>query len=152
MKQGAALLLGLSITIATCHVHTLHSLVTVIGTWIIVKSSWRWELNIHAFTKLFSCMRHRSQYSNLATNINMCRLQSLKDSVLKLVVSSKCKADKAASITCKLTNILSLVYKARPCIKSQLDLSLPPLLPVGHLVRFATTDTFFQCYPATSHS
>ncbi|KAM7420934.1 hypothetical protein PAMA_015237 [Pampus argenteus] len=41
VKQGATLLLGLSITIATCHVHTLHSLVTVIGTWIIIKSSWR---------------------------------------------------------------------------------------------------------------
>ncbi|XP_069393678.1 lysophospholipid acyltransferase 7 isoform X2 [Paralichthys olivaceus] len=40
-KQGAALLLGLSITIATCNIHTLHSLVTVIGTWIIIKSSWR---------------------------------------------------------------------------------------------------------------
>ncbi|XP_051921141.1 lysophospholipid acyltransferase 7 isoform X2 [Hippocampus zosterae] len=41
VKQGAAMLLGLSITIATCQVHTLHSLVTVIGTWIIIKSSWR---------------------------------------------------------------------------------------------------------------
>ncbi|XP_035527486.1 lysophospholipid acyltransferase 7 [Morone saxatilis] len=41
VKQGAALLLGLSITITTCHIHTLHSLVTVIGTWIIIKSSWR---------------------------------------------------------------------------------------------------------------
>lgn len=41
VKQGASLLLGLSITIATCHIHTLHSLVTVIGIWIIIKSSWR---------------------------------------------------------------------------------------------------------------
>uniref|UniRef100_A0A8C8J7K6 Uncharacterized protein n=1 Tax=Oncorhynchus tshawytscha TaxID=74940 RepID=A0A8C8J7K6_ONCTS len=41
LKQGAALLLGLSITIATCQVHALHSLVTVLGTWIIIKSSWR---------------------------------------------------------------------------------------------------------------
>ncbi|XP_055019878.1 lysophospholipid acyltransferase 7 [Boleophthalmus pectinirostris] len=41
VKQGAALLLGLSITIATCNVHTLHSLVTVIGTWIIVRTNWR---------------------------------------------------------------------------------------------------------------
>ncbi|KAM9723381.1 lysophospholipid acyltransferase 7 [Menidia menidia] len=41
VKQGAALLLGLLITAASCHIHTLHSLVTVIGTWIIIKSSWR---------------------------------------------------------------------------------------------------------------
>ncbi|XP_015236637.1 PREDICTED: lysophospholipid acyltransferase 7 isoform X2 [Cyprinodon variegatus] len=41
VKQVTALLLGLSITIALCHIHTLHSLVTVIGTWIIIKSSWR---------------------------------------------------------------------------------------------------------------
>ncbi|XP_013868147.1 lysophospholipid acyltransferase 7 [Austrofundulus limnaeus] len=40
-KQGAALLLGLLITVGLCHVHALHSLVTVIGTWIIIKSSWR---------------------------------------------------------------------------------------------------------------
>ncbi|MEQ2169313.1 hypothetical protein GOODEAATRI_023948 [Goodea atripinnis] len=41
VKQVAALFLGLFITIALCHIHTLHSLVTVIGTWIIIKSSWR---------------------------------------------------------------------------------------------------------------
>ncbi|CAF97899.1 unnamed protein product, partial [Tetraodon nigroviridis] len=40
-KQGAALLLGLLFTVATCQVHTLHSLVTVIGTWVIIKSCWR---------------------------------------------------------------------------------------------------------------
>uniref|UniRef100_A0A3Q2NUB5 Leukocyte receptor cluster member 4 n=1 Tax=Fundulus heteroclitus TaxID=8078 RepID=A0A3Q2NUB5_FUNHE len=40
-KQTAALFLGLFITVALCHIHTLHSLVTVIGTWIIIKSSWR---------------------------------------------------------------------------------------------------------------
>ncbi|KAM6967753.1 lysophospholipid acyltransferase 7 [Aplochiton taeniatus] len=38
VKQGAALVLGLSITIATCQVHTIHSLLTVIGTWIIIKT------------------------------------------------------------------------------------------------------------------
>ncbi|XP_075896990.1 membrane-bound acylglycerophosphatidylinositol O-acyltransferase mboat7 [Nelusetta ayraudi] len=36
-KQRAALLLGLSITVAACQIHTLHSLVTVIGTWLIIK-------------------------------------------------------------------------------------------------------------------
>ncbi|XP_036394890.1 lysophospholipid acyltransferase 7 [Megalops cyprinoides] len=41
VKQGAALLLGLSITIATCRIHTLHSLLTVLGTWAIIKFSWR---------------------------------------------------------------------------------------------------------------
>ncbi|MEQ2199694.1 Lysophospholipid acyltransferase 7, partial [Xenoophorus captivus] len=41
VKQVAALFLGLFITIALCHIHALHSLVTVIGTWIIIKSSWR---------------------------------------------------------------------------------------------------------------
>ncbi|XP_053699766.1 lysophospholipid acyltransferase 7 isoform X2 [Synchiropus splendidus] len=41
-KQVTALLVGLSITIGTCHFHTLHSLVTVIGTWIIIKSSWQY--------------------------------------------------------------------------------------------------------------
>ncbi|KAF3839673.1 hypothetical protein F7725_018390 [Dissostichus mawsoni] len=41
VKQGAALLLGLSVAIVTCQIHTLHSLVTVIGTWIIIKISWR---------------------------------------------------------------------------------------------------------------
>nr|XP_061813821.1 lysophospholipid acyltransferase 7-like [Nerophis lumbriciformis]XP_061813829.1 lysophospholipid acyltransferase 7-like [Nerophis lumbriciformis]XP_061813837.1 lysophospholipid acyltransferase 7-like [Nerophis lumbriciformis] len=41
VKQGAACLLGVLITVATCHVHTLHSLLTVVGTWLIVKSSWR---------------------------------------------------------------------------------------------------------------
>ncbi|CAL8359966.1 unnamed protein product [Arctogadus glacialis] len=41
VKQGAGLLLGLSLTIATCQIHALHSLVTVIGTWIIIKSTWR---------------------------------------------------------------------------------------------------------------
>ncbi|XP_028325590.1 membrane-bound acylglycerophosphatidylinositol O-acyltransferase mboat7 [Gouania willdenowi] len=41
VKQQAAFLLGFSITIATCRIHTVHSLITVIGTWIIVKSSWR---------------------------------------------------------------------------------------------------------------
>uniref|UniRef100_A0A1A8SE44 Leukocyte receptor cluster member 4 n=1 Tax=Nothobranchius rachovii TaxID=451742 RepID=A0A1A8SE44_9TELE len=41
VKQAAALLLGLFVTVALCHIHTLHSLVTVIGTWIIIKSSWR---------------------------------------------------------------------------------------------------------------
>ncbi|XP_030640467.1 membrane-bound acylglycerophosphatidylinositol O-acyltransferase mboat7 [Chanos chanos] len=40
-KQGAALLLGLVITIATCWIHSLHSLVTILGTWIIIKCSWR---------------------------------------------------------------------------------------------------------------
>ncbi|XP_077577832.1 membrane-bound acylglycerophosphatidylinositol O-acyltransferase mboat7 [Stigmatopora nigra] len=41
VKKGAALLLGLSIIISTCQVHTLHSLVTVIGTWILIKCNWR---------------------------------------------------------------------------------------------------------------
>lgn len=41
VKQGAALLLGVLLTVATCQIHTLHSLVTVIGTWIIIKSCWR---------------------------------------------------------------------------------------------------------------
>ncbi|KAJ8005097.1 hypothetical protein DPEC_G00143120 [Dallia pectoralis] len=41
VKQVSALLLGLSITIATCHIHALHSLVTVLGTWVIIKSNWR---------------------------------------------------------------------------------------------------------------
>lgn len=41
VKQGAALLLGLSVTIATCGIHTLHSLITVLGTWIIIRLNWR---------------------------------------------------------------------------------------------------------------
>ncbi|XP_062321812.1 lysophospholipid acyltransferase 7 isoform X2 [Osmerus eperlanus] len=41
VKQGAALLVGLSITIATCQIHTLHSLLTVLGTWVIIKSNWQ---------------------------------------------------------------------------------------------------------------
>ncbi|XP_076136244.1 membrane-bound acylglycerophosphatidylinositol O-acyltransferase mboat7 isoform X1 [Alosa pseudoharengus] len=41
VKQGAALLLGLTITIVTCRVHTLHSLITVLGTWAIIKLNWR---------------------------------------------------------------------------------------------------------------
>ncbi|KAI1885869.1 hypothetical protein AGOR_G00208210 [Albula goreensis] len=41
VKQGAALLLGLSISLATCRIHTLHSLITVLGTWAIIKFSWR---------------------------------------------------------------------------------------------------------------
>ncbi|XP_028836606.1 membrane-bound acylglycerophosphatidylinositol O-acyltransferase mboat7 [Denticeps clupeoides] len=41
VKQGAALLLGLSITLITCGVHTLHSLITVLGTWVIIKFSWK---------------------------------------------------------------------------------------------------------------
>ncbi|XP_056901999.1 lysophospholipid acyltransferase 7 isoform X2 [Takifugu flavidus] len=41
VKQATALLLGLLFTVATCQIHTLHSLVTVIGTWIIIKSCWR---------------------------------------------------------------------------------------------------------------
>ncbi|RVE62900.1 hypothetical protein OJAV_G00160490 [Oryzias javanicus] len=40
-KQGLAFLLGLLTTLASCQIHTLHSLVTVIGTWIIIKSSGR---------------------------------------------------------------------------------------------------------------
>ncbi|XP_023685902.1 lysophospholipid acyltransferase 7 [Paramormyrops kingsleyae] len=40
-KQWSALLLGLSVTIATCQIHTLHSLVTVLGTWMIIKYDWR---------------------------------------------------------------------------------------------------------------
>ncbi|KAG9276316.1 lysophospholipid acyltransferase 7 [Astyanax mexicanus] len=41
VKQGAALLLGLTITIGTCGIHTLHSLCTVLGTWLIITFSWR---------------------------------------------------------------------------------------------------------------
>ncbi|XP_046883440.1 lysophospholipid acyltransferase 7 [Hypomesus transpacificus] len=41
VKQRAALLVGLSITIATCQIHTLHSLMTVLGTWVIIKSNWQ---------------------------------------------------------------------------------------------------------------
>ncbi|XP_018590639.1 lysophospholipid acyltransferase 7 isoform X1 [Scleropages formosus] len=41
LKQGVSLLLGLIITIATCRIHTLHSFFTVLGTWLIVKYSWR---------------------------------------------------------------------------------------------------------------
>ncbi|KTG45808.1 hypothetical protein cypCar_00002355 [Cyprinus carpio] len=41
VKQGAALLLGLIISIATCGIHTLHSLCTVLGTWLIIKINWR---------------------------------------------------------------------------------------------------------------
>jgi len=41
VKQGAALLLGLIISIATCGIHTLHSFFTVLGTWLIIKISWR---------------------------------------------------------------------------------------------------------------
>ncbi|XP_034030568.1 lysophospholipid acyltransferase 7 [Thalassophryne amazonica] len=41
VKQVAALVTGLSVTIVTCQIHTLHSLVTVIGTWVIIKNSWR---------------------------------------------------------------------------------------------------------------
>ncbi|XP_036444587.1 lysophospholipid acyltransferase 7 isoform X1 [Colossoma macropomum] len=41
VKQGASLLLGLTITIATCGIHTLHSLCTVLGTWLIITFNWR---------------------------------------------------------------------------------------------------------------
>lgn len=41
VKQGAALLLGLSTALATCGVYTLHSLITVVGTWAIIKFNWR---------------------------------------------------------------------------------------------------------------
>ncbi|XP_051576999.1 lysophospholipid acyltransferase 7 [Myxocyprinus asiaticus] len=41
VKQGAALLTGLIITIATCGIHTLHSLCTVLGTWLIIKINWK---------------------------------------------------------------------------------------------------------------
>ncbi|XP_065154385.1 lysophospholipid acyltransferase 7 [Paramisgurnus dabryanus] len=41
VKQGAALLLGLIITIATCGIHTLHSLCTVLGTWLVIKLNWK---------------------------------------------------------------------------------------------------------------
>uniref|UniRef100_A0A673LV49 Uncharacterized protein n=1 Tax=Sinocyclocheilus rhinocerous TaxID=307959 RepID=A0A673LV49_9TELE len=41
VKQGAALLLGLIISIATCGLHTLHSLCTVLGTWLIIKINWQ---------------------------------------------------------------------------------------------------------------
>ncbi|XP_061101750.1 lysophospholipid acyltransferase 7 [Conger conger] len=41
VKQGAALLLGLSITIAICGIYTLHSLITILGTWAIIKFNWR---------------------------------------------------------------------------------------------------------------
>ncbi|XP_058874350.1 lysophospholipid acyltransferase 7 [Acipenser ruthenus] len=41
VKQGAALILGLALTVATCGIHTLHSLITVLGTWGIITYSWR---------------------------------------------------------------------------------------------------------------
>ncbi|CAM4702166.1 unnamed protein product [Leuciscus chuanchicus] len=41
VKQGAALLLGLIISVATCGIHTLHSFFTVLGTWLIIKINWR---------------------------------------------------------------------------------------------------------------
>lgn len=41
VKQGAALSLGLLVTVGTCGVHTLHSLCTVLGTWLIVRVDWR---------------------------------------------------------------------------------------------------------------
>ncbi|XP_063055209.1 lysophospholipid acyltransferase 7 [Engraulis encrasicolus] len=41
VKQGAALLVGLTVTITTCQVHTLHSLITILGTWVIIKLNWR---------------------------------------------------------------------------------------------------------------
>lgn len=52
VKQGAALLLGLIISIATCGIHTLHSLCTVLGTWLIIKINWRlvWNVAVRAFT------------------------------------------------------------------------------------------------------
>ncbi|XP_006642424.2 lysophospholipid acyltransferase 7 [Lepisosteus oculatus] len=41
VKQLLALVLGLAITLATCGVHSLHSLVMVLGTWAIIKFNWR---------------------------------------------------------------------------------------------------------------
>ncbi|KAL2084901.1 hypothetical protein ACEWY4_020419 [Coilia grayii] len=41
VKQGAALLVGLTVAIATCRIHTLHSLITILGTWITIKLNWR---------------------------------------------------------------------------------------------------------------
>ncbi|XP_017321095.1 lysophospholipid acyltransferase 7 [Ictalurus punctatus] len=40
-KKGAALSLGLLMTIGTCGIHTLHSLCTVLGTWLIIRVNWR---------------------------------------------------------------------------------------------------------------
>ncbi|XP_017321110.1 lysophospholipid acyltransferase 7 [Ictalurus punctatus] len=40
-KKGAALSLGLLMTIGTCGIHTLHSLCTVLGTWLLIRVNWR---------------------------------------------------------------------------------------------------------------
>ncbi|MBN3307025.1 MBOA7 acyltransferase, partial [Amia calva] len=41
VKQGAALLLGLCVTLGTCGFHSIHSAVTVLGTWAIITAHWR---------------------------------------------------------------------------------------------------------------
>ncbi|KAB5586652.1 hypothetical protein PHYPO_G00004130 [Pangasianodon hypophthalmus] len=46
VKQGAALSLGLLLTIATSGIHTLHSLCTVLGTWLIIRVNWRKAPNL----------------------------------------------------------------------------------------------------------
>ncbi|XP_026858919.2 lysophospholipid acyltransferase 7 [Electrophorus electricus] len=41
VKQATALVLGLTVIVTTCRIHALHSLCTVLGTWLIIKFSWR---------------------------------------------------------------------------------------------------------------
>nr|XP_060636385.1 lysophospholipid acyltransferase 7 [Anolis sagrei ordinatus] len=38
-KQFGGAAAGLLLTIATCHIHTLHSLITILGTWLIINIS-----------------------------------------------------------------------------------------------------------------
>uniref|UniRef100_A0A803SL72 Uncharacterized protein n=2 Tax=Anolis carolinensis TaxID=28377 RepID=A0A803SL72_ANOCA len=38
-KQFGGAAAGLVLTLATCHIHTLHSLITILGTWLIINIS-----------------------------------------------------------------------------------------------------------------
>ncbi|KAJ7313986.1 hypothetical protein JRQ81_005843 [Phrynocephalus forsythii] len=39
VKQFGGAAAGLMLTLATCHIHTLHSLITILGTWLIINLS-----------------------------------------------------------------------------------------------------------------
>uniref|UniRef100_A0A674IUC9 Uncharacterized protein n=1 Tax=Terrapene triunguis TaxID=2587831 RepID=A0A674IUC9_9SAUR len=39
VKQFGGAAVGLLLTLVTCNIHTLHSLVTILGTWVILRLS-----------------------------------------------------------------------------------------------------------------
>ncbi|XP_028678200.1 lysophospholipid acyltransferase 7 [Erpetoichthys calabaricus] len=49
LKQAVSLILGLAVVLTTCGFHILHSLITVIGSWVLINYSWRSAPNLTLF-------------------------------------------------------------------------------------------------------